>query len=156
MKELTVAATVENLGTVTDFVNEQLEALDCPMKVQMQLDIAIDEIFSNISNYAYTPGIGQATIRVEVQEAPLRMIITFIDSGMPYDPLSAADPDTTLSAEERAIGGLGVFMVKNPPFLLKLCRTNKLYHILIIFSNVFQSMMPLYHGGFQRFVLPMA
>ena len=112
MKELTIAATVENIETVTDFINEQLEALDCPMKVQMQIDIAIDELFSNIAHYAYNPEIGQATVRVEVIEEPLSVVITFIDNGVPYDPLAKADPDTTLSAEERNIGGLGIYMVK--------------------------------------------
>ena len=112
MKELTVAATVENIETVTDFVNEQLEALACPRKTQMQLDVAIDELFSNIAYYAYKPEIGEATVRVEVTEDPLAVIITFIDNGVPYDPLAKADPDTTLSAEERDIGGLGIFMVK--------------------------------------------
>ena len=112
MKEMTIAATVENIEAVTDFVNEQLEALDCPMKAQMQIDIAIDELFGNIAHYAYNPDVGEATVRVEVVEEPLSVIITFIDGGVPYDPLSAADPDTTLSAEERAIGGLGIFMVK--------------------------------------------
>ena len=112
MKELTIAATVENIGTVTDFVNEQLEALDCPMKAQMQIDIAIDELFGNIAHYAYNPEVGNATVRVEVTEDPLAVIITFIDKGIPYDPLAKADPDTTLSAEERKIGGLGIFMVK--------------------------------------------
>ena len=112
MKELTIASTVENIETVTDFVNQQLEALDCPMKVQMQIDIAIDELFGNIAHYAYNPEIGQATVRVEVVEDPLSVVITFIDNGVPYDPLAKADPDTTLSAEERDIGGLGIYMVK--------------------------------------------
>ena len=112
MKELTVAATVENIETVTDFVNEQLEALDCPMRAQMQIDIAIDELFGNIAHYAYSPGIGQATVQVDVVEEPLSVVITFIDNGVPYDPLAKADPDTTLSAEERDIGGLGIYMVK--------------------------------------------
>ena len=112
MKELTIAATIENIGTVTDFVNEQLESLDCPMKAQMQIAIAIDELFGNIAHYAYNPEIGKATVRVEVVEDPLSVVITFIDNGVPYDPLAKADPDTTLSAEERDIGGLGIYMVK--------------------------------------------
>lgn len=112
MKELTIAATVENIGTVTEFVNEQLEALDCPMRAQMQIDIAIDELFGNIAHYAYTPDVGDATVRVEVTGEPLAVIITFIDGGVPYDPLKTADPDITLSAEERQIGGLGIYMVK--------------------------------------------
>ena len=112
MKELTIAAKVENIEAVTNFVNEQLEALDCPMKAQMQIDIAIDELFGNIAHYAYNPEIGKATVRVEVIEDPLAVVITFIDNGVPYDPLAKADPDTTLSAEEREIGGLGIYMVK--------------------------------------------
>jgi len=112
MKEITLAATVENIEAVTDFVNEQLEAMECPMKVQMQIDIAIDELFGNIAHYAYTPDTGEVTVQVEVTAEPLSVIITFIDGGVPYDPLGVADPDISLSAEERAIGGLGVFMVK--------------------------------------------
>ena len=112
MKELTIAAPVENIEAVTAFVDEQLEALDCPMKAQMQIDIAIDELFGNIAHYAYNPDVGEATVRVEVMEDPLSVVITFIDGGVPYDPLTQADPDITLSAEERAIGGLGIFMVK--------------------------------------------
>lgn len=112
MKELTINATVENIPEVTAFVDEQLEALDCPMKAQMQIDIAIDELFSNIAHYAYNPDVGPATVRVEVTENPLAVLITFIDNGMPYDPLSTEDPDITLSAEERSIGGLGIYMVK--------------------------------------------
>ena len=112
MKELTLAATVENIETVTEFVNEQLEALDCPMKAQMQIDIAIDELFGNIAHYAYNPETGDATVRVEVVQEPLSVVITFIDKGVPYDPLSNADPDTGLSAEERGIGGLGIYIVK--------------------------------------------
>lgn len=112
MKELTIAATVENIDVVTEFVDEQLEAIGCPMKAQMQLNIVIDELFGNIAHYAYNPDVGEATVRVEVVEEPLSVIVTFIDKGVPYDPLAADDPDTTLSAEERAIGGLGIFMVK--------------------------------------------
>lgn len=112
MKELTIAATIENIETVTEFVNEQLEALGCPMKAQMQIDIAIDELFGNIAHYAYNPDVGSATVQVEVTEQPLAVVITFIDGGIPYDPLKAADPDITLSAEDRQIGGLGIYMVK--------------------------------------------
>ena len=111
MKELTVDATVENIATVTEFVNAQLEQSGCPPKIQMQIDIAIDELFGNIAHYAYDPDVGPATVRVEVDEEPC-VIITFIDNGVPYDPLGNEDPDITLSAEERGIGGLGVYMVK--------------------------------------------
>ena len=112
MKEMTLEATVNNIPKVTDFVNTELEALDCPLKAQMQIDIAIDELFSNIAYYAYNPDVGPATVRVEVVEDPMAVVITFIDNGVPYDPLAREDPDTTLSAEERDLGGLGIYMVK--------------------------------------------
>lgn len=110
MNELTIDATVENIDTVTEFVNAHLEAFGCPRKVQLQIDIAIDELFGNIAHYAYNPDVGTATVRVEVAEDAV--VITFIDGGVPYDPIAKADPDTTLSAEERDIGGLGIYMVK--------------------------------------------
>jgi len=112
MTELTVDAALENIPVITEFVDEQLEQFGCPMKAQAQIDIAIDELFSNIVHYAYNPGTGPATVRVEVVEEPLSVIITFIDQGVPYDPLAKADPDVTLSAEEREIGGLGIYIVK--------------------------------------------
>lgn len=112
MKELTIPATVENIEKVTEFVNSQLEEINCPIMAKMQIDIAIDELFGNIAHYAYNPEMGPATVRVEVTEAPISVIVTFIDHGIPYDPLKKDDPDVTLSAEERAIGGLGIFMVK--------------------------------------------
>ena len=112
MKELTMNATVENITRVTAFVDEELEALGCPMKAQMQIDIAIDELFGNIAHYAYNPEVGPATVRVEVVEDPLSVVVSFIDKGVPYDPLSREDPDVELSLEERRIGGLGIYMVK--------------------------------------------
>jgi len=112
MKELTVAATVANIETVTAFVNEQLEAFDCSVKMQMQIDIAIDELFGNIAQYAYDQQEGTVTVQVELIPQPRAVVLTFIDSGKPYDPLEKEDPDVTLSAQERNIGGLGIFMVK--------------------------------------------
>ena len=112
MKELTVDAVIENIPAVTAFVEEQLEQYNCPMKAQMQIDIAIDELFSNIAQYAYTPKTGKATVRMEVTENPMAVIISFIDNGIPYDPLAKADPNVSLPADERQIGGLGIFMVK--------------------------------------------
>ena len=112
MKELTVKATVENVSVVTEFVNAELAVYHCSRKVQMQIDLAIDELFTNISRYAYKTGIGTATVRVEVEREPLAVVVTFIDHGIPFDPLSTPDPDVTLPAEERTIGGLGIFLVR--------------------------------------------
>lgn len=112
MKELVVEATIENVPKVMEFVDGQLEQLDCPMKAQMQLDVAVEELFSNIARYAYNPNVGSAALRVEAAENPLAVVITFIDNGIRYNPLAKPDPDITLSAEERPIGGLGIYMVK--------------------------------------------
>ena len=111
-KELTIEAAIENIRVVTAFVDKQLETLSCPLKARMQIDIAIDELFSNIARYAYNPETGDVTVRVEVTERPPAVIISFIDCGKPYNPLAKEDPDIALSAEEREIGGLGIFMVK--------------------------------------------
>lgn len=113
MKELTVVAEVEELDRVIQFVNEELDAYGCDMAVTMQIDIAVEEIYVNIANYAYKPEDGNATIRCQVEEDPLRVTIEFLDQGKPYNPLLKEDPDVTLSAEERDIGGLGIYMVKN-------------------------------------------
>ncbi len=110
--ELTLEARTENLSKVAAFVQSRLEAAGCSLKMQMQIDVAVEEIFVNIANYAYTPEVGSATVRVEVSENPVKVSITFIDRGIPYDPLAKTDPDVSLSAEEREIGGLGIFMTK--------------------------------------------
>ena len=113
MKEITLEATIPNIETVTDFVNQELEAADCPLKTQMQIDVAIDEVFSNIAQYAYTEPGGMATVGISITpEEPREVTLVFKDSGMPYDPLKKEDPDVNLAASEREIGGLGIFMVK--------------------------------------------
>lgn len=112
MAEITLAASIENISAVTAFIEEQLEMLGCSMKAQMQLSIAVDEIFSNIAHYAYPQGGGEATVRLEASADGRQAILTFIDQGTPYDPLAKEDPDITLAAEDRPIGGLGIFMVK--------------------------------------------
>ncbi len=112
MKQIEIAALVDNLPEVLAFVDEQLESADCPMKIQLQIDIAVEEIFVNIAHYAYAPETGSATVRMTIDDSQPAVIITFLDRGMPYDPLAREDPDVTLSAEKRKIGGLGIFMVK--------------------------------------------
>lgn len=112
MKEWTFEANIDRIPWLTDQVNEVLEGLDCPMKAQMQIDVAIDELLANIASYAYDPGTGEATVRLDYEDSTRTLSITFIDSGIAYDPLRKPDPDITLGAEERAVGGLGIFLVK--------------------------------------------
>lgn len=111
-RELTLPATVEHIETVTDFVNEYLDEIGCSMKVQMQIAVVIDEIFGNIAHYAYAPSEGEATVSVDFDEKSNAIVLSFSDSGVAYNPLAKDDPDVTLSAEERQIGGMGIFMVK--------------------------------------------
>ena len=110
--ELELEAIPENLGEAQQFVDEHLEAADCPSKAKMQIDVAVEEIFVNIASYAYAPDKGKATVRVEVSQDPVTVTITFLDHGIPYDPLEKQDPDVTLPAYQRQIGGLGIFMTK--------------------------------------------
>ena len=112
MKNLIVEAKTDNLDEVTAFIDTELEEHDCSMKVQMRIDVAVEELFVNIAHYAYEPETGMAEIRIDFKNDPAAVVITFIDSGVPYDPLAKEDPDVSLSLEERKIGGLGIFMVK--------------------------------------------
>lgn len=115
MKEIMVDATIENITAVTEFIEEQLDQVDCPVKAKLQINVAMDELLSNIAHYAYKKDGGQVTVQLEVQKGekitPCAQI-TLTDCGIPYDPLSKEDPDVTLSMEERPVGGLGIFMAK--------------------------------------------
>ena len=112
MKEITLKAVVENIAAVTEHIDAELMAIDCPMKLQMQIDVAIDEIFSNIAHYAYGEDGGDVTVRFEYDPQTDVATIIFMDRGIPFNSLDRGDPDVTLPAEKRAIGGLGVFLVK--------------------------------------------
>lgn len=112
MSEYSVLAAAENLPGVLEFVENCLEEMGCQPKVQMQIQMAVEEIFVNIAHYAYQPKSGMAKICVESREQPPVAVIIFSDQGIPYDPLARKAPDVTLSAEEREIGGLGIHLVK--------------------------------------------
>lgn len=126
---LKILAVIDNLSKVLEQVDEQLDAEMCPMKTRMQIDIAVEELFVNIANYAYSPDTGDADITIETLDTcPIPedyrdgmtpedmngtwLRVTMSDAGTPFNPLSKEDPDVTLSAKERRIGGLGIFMVK--------------------------------------------
>jgi anti-sigma regulatory factor (Ser/Thr protein kinase) len=85
----------------------------------MQISIAVEELFVNIAHYAYVPDTGEVTISIEIHDDPGMAEITFTDRGIPYDPLEKYDPDVSLSAEKRKIGGLGIYMVKKSMDLMK-------------------------------------
>ena len=112
-EELTLDAVDDNLDKVLEFINERLDRLGCDPKIRKHLDVSVEELFVNISHYAYKPDTGKATIRFEYNADSDTAFITLIDSGIPYDPLKKPDPDLTLSVEERPIGGLGIFMTKH-------------------------------------------
>ena len=112
MKELVIAAERENLPKAQAFIDELLEGALCPPLTQTVIDVAVEEIFVNIASYAYEEDAGDVVVQVAMHEKPLSAEISFIDSGIQYDPLSKPDPDITLSVKERKKGGLGIFMVK--------------------------------------------
>ncbi len=112
MKTLTLDAVTDSITELTNFVDAELEAAGASLKAQTQIDVAIDEIFSNIARYAYTDAGGKATVGIRTTSDPHEAELVFTDEGRPYDPLKAEEPDTTLSADERKIGGLGILIVK--------------------------------------------
>lgn len=112
MKELKIAADTGRMQEVFDFINGELEGTACSDELKMQIQLVVEEIFVNIASYAYEDGNGTATVQCELNDAKDSVTLTFIDSGVRYDPLSHEDPDITLSAMERRIGGLGIFLVK--------------------------------------------
>lgn len=112
MKEWTFEASIDRIPWLTEQVDGLLEGLDCPMKAQMQIDVAIDELLANIASYAYGAGKGEVTVRFDFEPGDRTVALTFIDSGVPYDPLAKPDPDVTLEVDKRSVGGLGIFLVK--------------------------------------------
>ena len=112
-KKLTVPAKLEELDRVLEFVQQELEAFRCSQKSQTQIAIAEEEIFVNIVHYAYpSRPNGMVTVTCRMEENPPSAVIQFTDNGIPYNPLEQKEPDVSLSAEKRSIGGLGIFMVK--------------------------------------------
>ena len=114
MKELRIEALVSCLGTIQEFVREDMIQAGLNAKSRMQVEVAVEELFVNIASYAYSPNQGEAVIRCDVEDldgvAALR--IELLDQGKPFDPWKKEDADVTLPAEERKIGGLGILMVK--------------------------------------------
>ena len=108
--EITFDATLENVTKAVEFVSRKAQLLPLGVKDEYQLEVAVDEIVSNVARYAYGDKAGTVTVKTESDSDGLT--ITVIDSGMPYNPLEKEDPDTTLSADERGIGGYGIFLVK--------------------------------------------
>ena len=101
---------MSEIARAIDFVAERTEDLPFSLKVKNQLEVAVDEIMSNIVHYAYGKGKGRATLRIDCDDAGILLTVT--DRGIPYNPLQKEDPDITLTAEERGIGGYGIFIVK--------------------------------------------
>ncbi len=112
MKKIIVPAEKDRLYTVTGFVSVELKRYGFPIKAQMQVGLAVEKAFMNIASYAYTPNTGQVTVKVDGDREPPNIIIQFIDSGKPFNPFSEPDADTTFSAEEHEIDGLGILLIK--------------------------------------------
>ena len=112
MKEMNVDADLKELDKVQDFIREELEQYDVSPNVMFQLELAVEEIYTNITSYAYHPELGKATINCSVEENPLRVTIQFLDSGKPFDPLAKDEADTSKQALLERTGGLGIFLVK--------------------------------------------
>ena len=101
MKELTLPASRTNIPAITEFVNRELERMDCDLKTMAQIDIAIDELYSNIAKYGFDDDGGEVTVTLETASEPRVVSISFMDGGRPFNPLERSDPDITLSARDR-------------------------------------------------------
>ena len=112
MRTITVPATEEDPSAVIEFVQEELEQYDCSSKAMFQIEVAIEEIIVNIASYAGLTDDDGVEVRCEVLDDPLRVVLQFLDGGVPFDPLAKGDPDTTADATLEREGGLGIFMVK--------------------------------------------
>ena len=112
MTNKTFPAKTEALSDVLAYVEQTLETLECPMKLQMAICVAIEEVFVNVAHYAYPDSEGPMTLSVGFDEGSRTVTFRMADRGIPFDPLQKPDPDITLSAEERQIGGLGIFITK--------------------------------------------
>ncbi len=114
MKKLTVEADRRNMQAVQNFVEKELtKDPDCIRSDVLKVHMVIDEIFGNISDYAYDDGTGNVTIAVDIDGPEKTLQLVFSDEGKEYNPLLNEDPDITLPVGKRAIGGLGILMVKN-------------------------------------------
>ena len=113
-KIITVEASMENLDKITSFVEAFLDDYACPMKIAMKILLCVEELYANVVNYAYGSRGGNCTIELEgkAYETENEVCICMRDQGVPFDPFAKEDPDITLSAEERKLGGLGIYMVK--------------------------------------------
>ena len=105
-------AKIDALSDVLGFVDQMLESFECPMKIQMAICVAIEEVFVNVAHYAYPDSQGDMTLRIGFDEESRTVTFCMTDKGVPFDPLKKPDPDITLSAEDREIGGLGIFITK--------------------------------------------
>lgn len=107
-----IDATIDNLSTVMNFISGTLHDYKCPLSLRKQIQLAVEEIYVNVANYAYAPGTGKVSISCEITNNPHIATITFTDEGKPYNPFAKNDPNVDEQVSERRIGGLGVFVVK--------------------------------------------
>ena len=121
MKKITVPAFIDRLQQVLAQIAGFLEQEGCPENERRLIEISAEELFTNIVSYAYGkyPGISRENGQVQVEygvnllpEGEKQADICFIDQGKPFNPFAREDPDLTLSLEERPVGGLGIYMVK--------------------------------------------
>ena len=112
MTNKTFSAKTQSLSEVLKFVEETLEDFECPMKTLTAICVAIEEVFVNVAHYAYPDGEGDMSLHIGFDAENRAITFRMTDKGIPFDPLKKPDPDITLSAEDREVGGLGIFIAK--------------------------------------------
>ena len=110
-RQITLPNDVQEVPQLNVFVDEVCEQVDFDMSTTLKLNLAIEEAVVNVMNYAYPAGEkGDVDIEAMINDEYLVFVIS--DSGTPFDPTAKAEVDTTLSAEERGIGGLGIHLIR--------------------------------------------
>ncbi|MDR0404495.1 MAG: ATP-binding protein [Oscillospiraceae bacterium] len=112
MEEITVPAKKKELDKILSFFHQVLEEKECDQKIKFNLDLVVEEIFVNVSNYSYPNKEGVLTVKCDIDNDTNTFIMEFIDSGVKFNPLKVGDPDLNLNEKERQVGGLGIFLAK--------------------------------------------
>lgn len=133
--ELLITADDAHLETLLAFLEEKLKVAQCPAATLPMLLVTAEEVFANIAHYAYAPDQGTVLVRCRMRSGPFQAVMQFQDTGRPFNPLHQPDPDTSLPAEQRREGGLGIAMMRKIMSRMEYARTADGKNILTLWKQ---------------------